>query len=141
MDLEAQYSIIPAPAHPADKPVGVALMVISAVFIPILMIIGLGATVFVGMATAFHIVSGSPGLAHAEGSGGMLLMRMFFSIFALAGMVYAGFGISRSTRQGFVIALVIGIVAIVLRSAMIIGIGATVYSALRLFGGLGPKPK
>jgi hypothetical protein len=66
--------------------------------------------------------------------------HLALGIALLGGLVFAGYGIGRSQRQAFIVALTIGLAALLTHSAGIIALAAVIYSGLRLFGTLGPKP-
>ena len=127
-----------ASAFPADRPIGIILMVLSAMLIPITILASVVMGAIFGSTFLAHLVH-FHGVLHSA-TRGFAFLGMVISVASLASMVYAGYSISRSQRQGFVLALVIGCLTMVLHGNMI-ALAIAVYSGLRLGGLLGTKPE
>jgi len=134
-----------AQAHPADRPVGIILLVLNALgTCGSLAAIGLGSVVgalgMSGMLSARHT---------GGGFGALMAVFGIASLVASVVSIVGSIGIMQSRKIGFVIVLAMGVVGLVIHglsfgsthSFLGIGLGilAPVYALLRLTGILPPR--
>lgn len=137
-------------AHPADKPVGIVLMILNALGAcgSLLLVVGGGAIGALGGAAA---VKGEAGGAVAAGAAGGIVMVLGIVLLIVSAIsIYGAFGIMQSRKQGFMIVLILGVIGLLMNIVSIVngngnffgiglGILAPIYAFLRLNGSLPPK--
>jgi hypothetical protein len=131
--------LVPARVYPADRTVGVILMILAAIGIPLLVFGAIAKTAVLSVLAAVHAFHLFHGGHVSHVTQGDTFVHTIFGLVTLSGLVYAGYAISRTQRAGFLVALVIGVAALLMHTSVTLALGAVIYSALRLFAGVGPR--
>ena len=140
-----------AQAHPADMPVGIVLIVLNALGVcaGVALLAGGGLLGAIGGAASMRGNTQVPGGALAIGGGVMMVIGVVLMIlYAIS--IYGAIGVMQSRKQGFLIVLVLGAIALLANLAQMasnhsgifgvgLGILAPLYAYLRLSGNLPPK--
>jgi hypothetical protein len=124
--------------YSVDKTVGTVLMVLSAVAVPLLAFVWFVSLAVHGSAAVLHLFHLLNGHAYRSGGGIFELFHLWSGLGVLAAFVYAGYGISRSRKESFLVALFVGIFALFIHADPTIALFAVVYAGLRLFAKVGP---
>jgi branched-subunit amino acid transport protein AzlD len=117
-NFPANYSNgLPATTHPGDRTAGVLVMVFAAIAIPLHLFFSLPFRFF-------HMLGGH---------GHFSFLAAIFSTALLAALVYSGYEISRSQRNGFISGIVIGALCLFFHVILWpVALGTILYSAIRL---------
>jgi hypothetical protein len=155
MDVSSQV-------HPADKPVGIVLIVLNALGVcgGVLLVAGggiigavggaAGAAGAAGSSTAEEKAAGAAVGTAAAAGGGLIMILGIATLLICAISIYGAIGIMQSRKQGFTITLILGVIGLLLNiagmlsgSPNLVGLGlgilAPLFAFLRLNGQLPPK--